>query len=214
MRRIARNTGGSVAALLTMILAAGCSSGDEPQVAAPPTSTAAGDTLGRTATVVRRDLTLSFILDAVTSSAAENIDVSAALTPIQYLRFISRPFSGRATVETVMGQRQFACTALRATQSKASEGGSVASLRCRLPAAAETVPGLRARLSITSDTLKNVLVIPNLFIGYDDQRDGYYVNLSQGGKTAIKVGVTDGVVRVITAGIAEGDTLLPVTEVP
>lgn len=215
MRRVTGRGGRLFAVLLAIALMGGCSTNTEsPDSVAEPNGSAVEEAAGRTATVVRRDLTLSFTLEAVTSGVPESIDVAATLTPIQYLRFISRPFTGKATVETVMGQRQFACKSLLADQADATEGEAVATLRCRIPAAAETVQGLRARLSITSDTVKNVLVVPNLFIGYDEQRNGYYVNLAKGDKTAVEVGVTDGVVRVITAGVNEDDILAPIAAAP
>jgi hypothetical protein len=140
---------------------------------------------------------------------ASGIDVVTELLPLQYLRYRSIPFSGRASIETIIGQRSVPCTALWV---RISGGGAPYELHCRLPAYVETAAGLRARIVLTSRTYRDVVVVPNLSIGYDRKRDGYYVNIVEDGvvrKIPITVGITDGVVRVVTSDLPVGAELAP-----
>ncbi|MDO5503570.1 MAG: hypothetical protein Q4G67_10395 [Actinomycetia bacterium] len=182
----------------------------------------------RVGEISRRDLSVRFVLDGHTVLASESAEgspsesgalrVDAALTPIQYLRLLSMPFTGAAVTETVMGQRQFECVRLRAVPGVAdsSPPGSEASatVECDLPGRTETVPGLRARLTVQSEIQPDVLLAPNLFIGYDADDDEYYVNVKDGAtvtRTSVEVGVTDGVARVISSPqLPEGTQLAPI----
>lgn len=140
---------------------------------------------------------------------AQGIDVVSALLPLQYLRYRSIPFSGRASIETVIGQRWVPCAALWA---EGSGGGTPYELHCRLPTYAETGAGLRARVVLSSKTYHDVVVVPNYFVGYDRRHDGYYVNIVEADrvrKVSITVGITDGVVRVVTSDLPVGATLAP-----
>lgn len=203
--------------VLALAATSGCTT-EEPPTQGPESQAESQEADGRVGAVSRRDLTLSFTLDAITHNGGEGegntgIEVAAGLTPIQYLRFTSLSFSGRATVETIMGQRQFDCVELSASSASDADSETVASLDCALPRSAETVAGLRAKVTITSDTLRDVLTAPNLFIGYDETADQYYVNVVSGDghtKTPVKVGITDGVVRVITEGVVGGEELAPI----
>lgn len=140
---------------------------------------------------------------------APGIDVVSALLPVQYLRYRSIPFSGRASIETVIGQRSLPCAALWV---ESSGGGTPYELHCRLPAYAETAAGLRARIVLSSKIYRDAVVVPNLFVGYDRRHDGYYVNIVEDGrvrKVPITVGITDGVVRIVTSDLPVGAMLAP-----
>lgn len=143
---------------------------------------------------------------------APGIDVVTELLPLQYLRYRSIAFSARASIETVIGQRSVACAALWV---QISEGGTPYELHCRLPAHVETAAGLRARIVLTSKTYHDVVVVPNFFVGYDRRHDGYFVNLIEDGRVRevpITVGITDGVVRVVTSDLPVGATLAPLSD--
>ncbi|WP_183407932.1 hypothetical protein [Nocardioides marmoriginsengisoli] len=145
------------------------------------------------------------------SFAAPGLDVVAALTPIQYLRYLSMPFSGTAQVETVLGPTTVRCAALWSTPVEATNE-SAAALHCRLPAGVQTAPGLRSTVTMRSTELKDVLLAPNLSIGYDERTDRYSVSVIRDGdvvRVPVEVGVTDGVVRVIRGAVRAGDQLAP-----
>lgn len=144
------------------------------------------------------------------------IDVVVGLTPIQELRYQSILFTGRAIVETVVGERNVPCDAIWIARSAAApeEGGESgpARLHCRLPGFVETAAGLRSRVVLESETIRDAVVVPNVFVGYDADRDGYYVQVERDGATTtipVVVGVTDGVVRVITSDVPVGARLVP-----
>ncbi len=149
------------------------------------------------------------------------IDVVVALTPIQDLRYRSLRFSGEAVIETIAGERQVDCDALwiqapeLADESDAGAAPSSSALHCRLPAHIETAPGLRARVILKSELMKGAIVVPNVFVGYDKVTDGYFVNVVLDGevsKVPVTVGVTDGVLRVITSDVLVGAELVPLEE--
>lgn len=142
---------------------------------------------------------------------APGIDVVAELLPLQYLRYRTMLFSGVASIETIIGQRSVPCAALWV---EISAGGTAYQLRCRLPAYVETAAGLRARLILTSKVYRDVVVVPNFYVGYDRKHDGYYVNIIEDGverRVPITVGITDGVVRVVTSDLPVGATLAPLS---
>jgi len=140
---------------------------------------------------------------------APGIDVVVPLLPIQYLRYRSIPFSGRASIETIIGQRSMPCTAVWV---QAVSGDPPYELHCRLPGYVETAAGLRARITLTSKVYRDVVVVPNIYVGYDRSTDGYYVTILEGGhqrRVPITVGITDGVVRVVTSDLPVGAPLVP-----
>ncbi len=145
------------------------------------------------------------------------IDVVVDLTPIQALRYSSLTFSGRATVETVTGQREVPCAAVwiaqvaGTTDATSTASASTTRLHCRLPEYIETAAGLPATVALTSQKLANAIVVPNVYVGYDAATDGYVVTLDQSGATTtvpVEVGVTDGVVRVISTDLPIGAKLV------
>jgi hypothetical protein len=144
------------------------------------------------------------------------VDVVVPLTPIQFLRYQSLRFNGRATIETVIGERQVACEAvwIEPTDLESTVSGfeSSSELHCRLPRYVETAAGLRAQISLSSERYRDVVLVPNVFVGYDKATDGYFINvieIRQTERVPVVVGVTDGVVRVITSKVPVGATLAP-----
>lgn len=133
------------------------------------------------------------------------VNVVARLTPLQALRFRSASFTGTASVETVLGQQQVPCETLWIGSGDSPE------LLCRLPSYAETVPGLRATLTITTATIHDAVVVPNLALRYRATDDSYVVVLVDGGArrtVPVTVGVTDGVARVVTSRLPVGAKVL------
>lgn len=158
---------------------------------------------------------------------APGVDVAVGLTPVQTLRYQALQFTGRAVVETVMGSREVPCTAVwvsdptvapQPSADPADTGSEqVSTLHCRLPRQVETAAGLRARLILTSRALPDVLVVPNLFIGYAAERDSYYVTVRERGRTRtldVTVGPTGGVLRVITSPLPVGPPLVMPRQAP
>ena len=147
--------------------------------------------------------------DGVPAIRAPGIDAVASLLPIQYLRLRSIPFSGRASIETIIGQRSVPCTAVWV---QIASGDPPYELHCRLPGYVETAAGLRARITLTSKVYRDVVVVPNIYVGYDRKADGYYVTILENGRqrrVPIMVGITDGVVRVVTSDLPVGAPLVP-----
>jgi len=151
------------------------------------------------------------------------IDVVSELSAIQDLRYQSLTFTGRAVVETVLGPREVECAALWLSAQDAPPSGDdppvpaassavSPTVHCRLPFFVETVAGLRAQLTLDSVKIDDVIVVPVLYIGYDAELDGYYVRVIDGEGALmpipVTVGVTDGVVRVITSELPVGAALV------
>lgn len=143
------------------------------------------------------------------------IDVIVDLNPIQALRLQSVDISGRAGIETVAGRREVACKALWTEVPELGDSDAPTGrtrLHCRLPDHIETAPGLRAQLLVESGVFEDALVVPNVYIGYDDETDSYFVVIRADSGTEripIEVGPTDGVVRVIESGASAGAELVP-----
>jgi hypothetical protein len=143
---------------------------------------------------------------------APGIDVVVDLLPIQYLRYQSLEFSGQAIIETVIGQRQVSCAAVWVQPSQPSASGGPYELRCRLPGHVETAAGLRAQVKLKSALYEDVVVVPNVYVGYDEATDGYFITVIENGserRLPITVGVTDGVVRIVTSKVPVGAKLVP-----
>lgn len=149
------------------------------------------------------------------------IDLVATLTGLQDLRFRSAAFTGTATVETVLGRRTIPCEWLWIVVSTAQADGpstepgdqaAGSQLHCRLPASAETAPGLPAKLTIASAPVQDAIVVPNRYLQYSSEADSYTVSVRRGGevrKAKVSVGATDGVARVITSRLHVGAELVP-----
>lgn len=143
------------------------------------------------------------------------INVVVDLTPLQELRYQSIAFTGRAVIETVIGERNVPCLAVWVKKTEILEPDpfsprGASELHCRIPSHIETAPGLRAQVRLASQLVEDAVVVPNIYIGYDETTDGYYLNVFDDGATSrlpVVVGVTDGVVRVITTPVPIGAEL-------
>lgn len=143
------------------------------------------------------------------------INVVVDLTPLQELRYQSIAFTGRAVIETVIGERNVPCLAVWVKKTEILEPDpfsprGASELHCRIPSHIETAPGLRAQVRLASQLVEDAVVVPNIYIGYDETTDGYYLNIFDDGATSrlpVVVGVTDGVVRVITTPVPIGAEL-------
>ena len=152
--------------------------------------------------------------------SSTGLDVRVPLSPLQQLRLRNLDLEAMATVETTVGQRRFSCDATWSPavvppprdSASVAEGGDVdagGELFCRLPPQAETAPGLRATLEVRSRPLSDVLLIPNIFIGYELDEYTVVVETRDGVSTElVDVGPTDGVVRVVLSDLPEGATLV------
>lgn len=166
---------------------------------------------------------VSGILRASSSSvqvAKPGLDVVIALRPLQELRYRGMSFTGSASVETVLGQRQVRCEAVwiaprggTEVVGAESESSSTSQAHCRLPDNVETAPGLPAVLTLTSQALPDVIAIPAIYVGLDATGSNYVARVESGGTVVerpIVVGATDGVRRVVVSGLKPGDRVLPV----
>ncbi|MEY3407625.1 MAG: hypothetical protein RL038_686 [Actinomycetota bacterium] len=137
-----------------------------------------------------------------------------SLTPLQHLRVESSKYSGLVNVETLFGTETAECESL---WNEISESNTEALLYCRIPQEIETVPGLPVVLKISSDEVKNVIAVPAKFIAVTEDRLNYAVRVKDGNTSrlqVVKVGATDGVVRIVTAGLKGNETLLSFDEAP
>lgn len=149
--------------------------------------------------------------------ASEGLDVAVPLTPVQALRYRSMPFTGTASTESLVGRTTTPCEGLwlSAAAPQAAGGASdsgaaaVEQLNCRLSARVESAPGLRAQLTLTSVLQKGVLTVPVLGLAYDDKTGTNYVTVSgpQPRRVPVTLGATDGVARVISGDVREGDVI-------
>lgn len=134
------------------------------------------------------------------------LDMVVQMDPLQVLRYYSVPFVGTAGVETVFGYETVTCAALWIDSAPAP------SLHCRLPEGLETAAGLPGALVLRSRALNSVIAIPEIYVGYDQTTQSFFVILRRSGhdvKQYIVVGATDGVRRVIISGLHLGDVLVP-----
>lgn len=145
------------------------------------------------------------------------LDVVVPLKPLQELRYRALDFDGKATVETVLGQRRSRCVAVwleaLPTASDGAEQGASSAVHCRLAADVETAAGLPAVLNLTSVRQDDVLAVPLIYIGLDKAGKNYIARLREGGTIRdqpVVVSSTDGVRRVITDGLKVGDVLSPI----
>lgn len=140
--------------------------------------------------------------------ARDGLDVVAALSPLQTLRYQGIRFSGAADVETVVGQRRVPCRAIWLTEGGGSRGGS--QVHCRLPDNVETVAGIPAVMTLSAPEVTGAIVVPHLYVGLDSSGNNYVVKKVEGDSVVerpVVVGVTDGVRRVIRSGAEAGDVL-------
>lgn len=150
--------------------------------------------------------------------SSSGLDVVASLTPLQVLRYRGLPFTGLASVETILGQRTVKCQALwieAQTDAQTSDGASGGeTLHCRLPADVESAPGLPGSLALASRQMTDVVAVPAIYVGVDSAGENYVVHVRSGASTAVRpvvVGPTDGVRRVILEGVRAGELLAPVS---
>ena len=145
---------------------------------------------------------------------SRGLDVVVPLKPLQELRYRGMNFDGKATVETVLGQRQSACVAVWIEKVEpAGDDSTMAAVHCRLAPDLETASGLPAVLTLTSAPLTKVVTVPLLYISLDKSGQNYVVRLREGSSVKeqkVVVGPTDGVRRVVTHGLTAGDVLLPI----
>jgi hypothetical protein len=150
--------------------------------------------------------------------ASAGLDAVVPITPLQELRYRSLTFTGTVTLETVFGQRSAPCVSVwlesagptASTGDPAADQSSQAELHCRIPADVETAPGLPLTVALTSPTMNDLLAVPAIYVGLDSQGRNYVVRVRKAGHWVAKpvvVGPSDGVVRVIEAGLSEGDVL-------
>ena len=139
-------------------------------------------------------------------------DAVAPLAPLQRLRLESDDFTARASVETVTGVRDVECLATWIADDDASDGEpSAGQVRCRLPHHIETAAGLRVTIFLTGAPLSDVVLVPNIYVGYDKDADTYVVTIIEDSSprtVPVTVGATDGVMRAILTELPVGAQLV------
>jgi hypothetical protein len=146
------------------------------------------------------------------------LDAVVPITPLQQLRYRSMTFAGTATLETVFGQETVPCESVWLESSGGVLGDQEtqpgeAELHCRVPADVESAPGLPLTVTLTARTMHDVLAIPAIYVGLDHEGRNYVVRARRGDhwtNIPVVVGPSDGVVRVIVAGLTTHDVLTPI----
>lgn len=158
------------------------------------------------------------VAGAVTSSATSvriataGLDLAVPLKPLQELRYRGMRFTGTATVETVLGQRNVPCQAVWVEPVQQDEEGATAMVRCRLAPSVETAAGIPAVLTLTSSAIPDAVTVPVIYVGLDAAGKNYVARVRDGATFTHKpvvVGPTDGVRRVVISGLSAGDVLAP-----
>jgi hypothetical protein len=140
----------------------------------------------------------------------QGLAVVAPLEPLALLRVRSGELRGTAEVQTVSGSTSTECASMSFTEgaAPAADGGeedeaAAGSLVCTLGPELETVPRLPATVEVAIDLGTDVLVVPELAVGHDERGDPFLLPVG-GEPTPVELGPSDGVLRVVEAGVEEG----------
>jgi hypothetical protein len=156
--------------------------------------------------------------EAVGQVAPTSFAVSGTLAPDQQYRLLTRPTEAQVTITG--GPAPFTCTQLTITSALAGadpaadpNGGtpeSGATVRCGVPGEVTVFAGLGAELTLAGGVAENVLTVPVTSVEGSAGAGSVYVRADDGPseKTAVVIGLNDGVNVEIKEGLAEGDLVL------
>ena len=143
----------------------------------------------------------------------KRFDVIAPVpTPALY-QFFHPPLALVATIER--GPAPFDCSFISVGDNLDVTGSQTlltqeADLRCQVPAALDVFPGVRVTLNATTAQADNAVVIPRGVVRFE--RGHAFVWLVERGhpavRTEVQLGLTDGKVFQVTAGLAAGQRVL------
>lgn len=136
--------------------------------------------------------------------------VVAQLTPDQMYRIVTMPETARVAIKN--GPPAFDCVGLKvdtgAGTSSTDEGTTATNIeaRCTIPADVRVFPGQNATVTINAGEAKGVLTVPATAIEGRYQKGIAY--LPDGKQKDVEIGLCDGTVVEIRAGLSEGDEIL------
>jgi len=81
---------------------------------------------------------------------------------------------------------------------------------CDVSVPEEVLPGMRATVSIPSESVEDVTILPLSALGFDEDEDAYTLTLNADGtydKQYVETGLSDGMYVEITRGVNPGDTV-------
>ena len=155
--------------------------------------------LGEFGIVVGQDIAVG---TEVTKLTPNRFHILATVEPVQLYRLLDAPSEAEITITG--GPEPFACNGLA---TRVSEDG-VTSVTCSVPADQVVFPGLPAQLKIAVGTAEDVLTIPATAV--KGGAGSGFVWLTGGGEpveTSVTLGVSDGTLVEVTAGLSEGDEI-------
>jgi len=153
------------------------------------------------------------ISEGVLTIAKKGLDIVASISGIQALRARSGYSQSYSLVETIVGTQNAPCLAFWVdspdSDSASTDTGSVGTFtaHCRISSIIETSPELSAQLSIEGDVTRGAVTVPHTYIKLDENSKSYFVEMEDGSSRPIEVGASDGVRRIVIAGLSPGDEL-------
>ncbi|WP_028050014.1 efflux RND transporter periplasmic adaptor subunit [Cellulomonas sp. URHD0024] len=165
--------------------------------------------------------------DQVATVAPGTLSVTGTLTPDQQYRLVGAPT--QASVALNGGPAPFDCTGLRVGAAPQAEGtapdpgdGSVGTppssgtVSCAVPAGVTAFAGLGASVEVTNGSVQGAVVVPISAVQGTVQTGNVWLVGADGTNTkkAVSLGLTDGKVVQVTAGLAKGDSILEFIPVP
>ncbi|AMB58957.1 efflux RND transporter periplasmic adaptor subunit [Microterricola viridarii] len=158
--------------------------------------------------------------DTTGQVAPSSFSVTGALSPEQQYRLVSKPTE--ALIAITGGPAPFQCTGLTistplqgaspdpAEGAGAPAGGSGTTVRCAVPAEVTVFAGLAADITIAAGSAEGVLTVPTTAVKGAAGSGIVWAVLPDGGneERPVELGLNNGTMVEITAGLAEGDMVL------
>lgn len=128
--------------------------------------------------------------------------VQSTIEPVQLYRLLNAPTEGEVTIQG--GPAPFMCTGLSV---QVSEDGTT-SVTCAVPGDQTVFAGLRTQLAVRVATVEDALVVPVTSVRGGAGSGQVWVDAGTGDaleERTVELGVTDGTVIEVVAGLEEGD---------
>lgn len=141
--------------------------------------------------------------------------VQASVGASEQYRLTTQPESATITIDS--GPAPFECTdvAIRQPSGEEAATGSTATLTCAVPADVRVFVGLSATIELAAGSVDDVLLLPTTAVlGSADAGLVYLPSASADGtpgepeEVPVELGISDGTVVEVRAGLAEGDAVL------
>jgi len=130
--------------------------------------------------------------------------ILSTVEPVQLYRLLNAPTEASVTIQG--GPAPFTCTGLKV---QVAEDGTT-SVRCSVPADQVVFAGLQATLDINAGTVQGVLVVPTTAVKGGTGTGSVWIDAGDGSdpqEREVTLGVSDGTVVEVTAGLEEGEQI-------